>query len=72
LEPGKSVGRWLNRTQFTDLVARGWIGTNNLTSSALAAYVSDALESRRSVLIAIGESSRVDVNADDDGETYHD
>jgi hypothetical protein len=72
LEPGKSVGRWLNRTQFTDLVARGWIGSNNLTSEALASYVSDALESRRSVLIAVGESSRVDVNADDEGESFDD
>jgi hypothetical protein len=49
---------WLNRTQFTDLVAKGWIGTNNVTQDALATYVESALESRRSVLIAVGEARR--------------
>lgn len=65
LQPGRTVSRWLNRTQFTDLVAKGWIGTNQLTDAALASYVDAALEARRSVVIAQAEARRA---ADDEDE----
>lgn len=65
LEPGKNVDRWLNRTLFTDLIARGWVGTNNVTPEILEHYIADAIDSGRSVLIAKGES-RLDNRSDDD------
>jgi hypothetical protein len=54
LEPGVGVSRWLNRTQFTDLVSRGWLGTRNLSDAQLAAYVDDAASQGKSIVLAAG------------------
>ena len=66
-EPGASVKRWLTRTHFSELVAKGWIGTNNLTSNDLQNYISEALAARRSVLIAVGDSQINEGGSDDSG-----
>lgn len=56
LEAGSNVSRWFNRTQFTDMVAKGWIGTNTVSDRQLIAYIEEAAKQGKSVIVAIGEA----------------
>jgi hypothetical protein len=47
-----SVGRHLTNTSFTELIAKGWIGSAGLSSSQLGPYIKAALQGNRSVTLA--------------------
>lgn len=48
-----NVGRYLNNTEFVNLVAKAWIGTNINQSEVLAPIVREVVESGRAVVVAV-------------------
>ena len=48
-----NVGRYLDNTEFINLVSNAWIGTTVSQSSFLKPYIREALEHNRAVVIAV-------------------
>ena len=55
------IERWLTRTLFAKLVADGWIGTNQVTDTALQSYVEGSINQGNVVLYAEGNQSPLPV-----------
>jgi hypothetical protein len=47
-----NVGRYLNNSQFIDLVKEGWIGSGVVQSDLLGKIIDEILESKRSLILA--------------------
>jgi hypothetical protein len=49
--------RYLTNTEFSDLVNRGWIGTNCSQSSTIASLIHDFLQTGTAVIVAVEEDT---------------
>ena len=56
----ETVGRYLNNSQFTDLVARGWLGSRGDASRWVATAVRLGLEEGKSIFLAAHVSATSD------------
>jgi hypothetical protein len=59
-----NVGRYLNNTEFINLVAKAWIGTNFNQSEVLIPIVREVVETGRAVVIAVKTNSAQQQEAD--------
>ena len=52
-----TLGRYFSPTSFTDMVAKGWIGTSALESSVVVPFLADALRGKKGIVLAIETSA---------------
>lgn len=52
----KRAKRWINNSQFIDLIGKGWIGTTNKNSDILNNVIKDLIDNQHSVTIGIVEN----------------
>jgi hypothetical protein len=48
-----NVGRYLNNSQFVDLVQDAWVGSRGITSSRIEEVIRNGLDAERSIVLAI-------------------
>jgi hypothetical protein len=60
--------RYFTPTHFIDMVGRGWIGTSALQTDILASFLSDAIQGKKSLVLAIESST--EAAPDDDEDDY--
>jgi hypothetical protein len=60
-----TLGRSFTATAFTDLVARGWIGTSTFQTQALVPFIKSAMRGRKGIVLAVESIDSVDVGTDD-------
>jgi hypothetical protein len=51
----ENAGRYFNNTTFAELVAKGWLGTTGMQTSAIDVLIREIIESGRAVTIAVKE-----------------
>lgn len=61
----ETFGRYFSPTSFTDMVAKGWVGTSSVQYQALVEYLADAMRGKRGIVLAI-ESATPEMDGDDE------